>query len=234
MDSFEERVKTARSFISLLTKFFWEDPEVKKDLLHVNLGYETFIPDEVRELLRTLNSDQTARFIRFLPDYLVVRRDGSLVFMLEYKVSKTPRYSEGEDQWHIAQMESAPFENYLTLTEKLGLRIAICLFVPYCEKPIYMDRVQRYKENLIRSSVRPRSSLGSGTPYVNVDTRGLSLLTYFLKEELGVEGSIIKRCFSKDFWRELEENEHLRVRHHPNSPYKDRSVRWDVESMMAF
>ncbi len=231
MSDFVHRTRTAQAFIDIFKKYFWDTPNIAHKFFHVNLGYENIVPQDVRELLRTLYSDKTACFIRFLPDFIVVRKEEPLVLMLEYKVCKTPRYSEGERQWYIAQIEAAPFENYLRLAENLELKVAICLFMPYSEKPIYIDWVNKFAYSLIRHHTRPEASLGSGTPYVNIDTRRLSTFVDFLRTELNIDIATLKECFSEQFWNELRTNNYLKVQHHPDSPYKNRTINWDIDSM---
>jgi len=233
MGSFEERKKTTEAFISIFEKHFWNKEEIKNKFLHVSIGYENFIPQEVQQILKRLHYNNTAQFIRFLPDNLVVSKRGDIVLLFEYKVSKTPRYSEHENQWFIAQLEAAPFENYLNLVKKLNVKVAICLFVPYNETPIYIDWVENFEKNLYRPPVKPKHSLGSGTPYVNIDVRNLTIFVKFLKEELKIKKSILEQCFSKSFWDELQNNPNLQVNHHQNSPYKNYRIEWDIDKIWA-
>lgn len=229
MPSFRERIDTTRAFISTFSFHFWEYPQIKSRFLHVQFGYESFVSDDVRSELRTVHDDETVLFVRFLPDFIVFDRQSRKGMLLEYKVSRTPRYSEGDNQWYIAQVESTAYYNYLNLYEKLNLKIAICLFVPYCKIPIFFDWIQNYEKALYRPPTVPQRSLGSGTPYVNVDVRKLKLLWSFLIEDLKIEKEILKKCFTDNFWKTLKNDPLLQTKHHPKSPYKDYKVEWITE-----
>lgn len=95
MTTFQDRLEQADSLIELLRDGYWSNPAIRQGhgFLHAGYGYETHVPEEMRNLLIE-RDDPTARAIRFKPDFLLIQSAGTRqeVILLEYKTTTTPRY----------------------------------------------------------------------------------------------------------------------------------------------
>lgn len=160
----------------------------------IPFGYETHINDEVRELLRFVQNE-TASHIKFAPDYFVVDRSApENVYLLEFKCTRTPLYSprrinmlrrEASDSSLgaevIGQMEQAPYENYLRLSQ-MNMQVAILNYCAYASQKLLCEFVEKIKV-IHHDIVRLPTLRGSRTPFINFDLRSMRSLTNFLGEE---------------------------------------------------
>ena len=210
--SFEERIAIANSLVTALTQNFW-DKVKHHGILHVPYGYEHHVPESVQNRLKRIYTT-TARHIRFTPDYFIVTNNK--VFLLEYKVMKTPRYSEGERQWDIGQMEADAWENYRNL-QRANIEIAILIYCPYHSRPLLCG----YPDDdwIIRERTQVITTRGSGTPYVNIDLLKIEIFDHFVAEEMGISHSEIETLLDHSFFDDLRNNPLLQTTHHPRSPY---------------
>lgn len=228
---FEERSKETGLVIETVVRGLWEHPAVKKWMIHVQYGYETHIPPDVRERLRYLYN-ATSRYIRFAPDFFVLdtSKPDSL-YLLEYKCTRTPLYSERRiealrrkaqdlhlDWPDIGQWEASAFDNYKALWG-IGVRVAVLNYCPYHSRPLVCDFVDRAVE-LGRFSVTTNTATGSRTPFVNLDLRMLRSLDQFLADEHGLERKLVKTLCDKIAERLQAE---LPVTHHRASPFSKRT-----------
>jgi hypothetical protein len=195
----------------------------------VPFGYETHISDSVRRLLRFIRTP-TSKYIKYAPDYFVIdKRCPDKVYLLEFKATRTPLYSENRINnirksagdrticWsNIGQMEELAHENYISLT-KLNVRVVILNYCAYYEMPLLCDNVNKFKI-IYKDSLKSRRGTGSGTPWVNFDTRSVMTFQDFLCQEHCFSNSEIAKLVS-DAIDEL--NRELPVSHHPDSPRKN-------------
>lgn len=160
----------------------------------VPLGYETYITDKVRELLRFVQNE-TSAYIKFAPDFFVVDKSNpENLYLLEFKCTRTPLYSPRRinmlrlrasdstlEAEAIGQMEQAPFENYLRLNQ-MRVRVAILNHCAYADQILLCELVEKIKV-IHRDVVQTTTFKGSRTPFVNIDLRSMRSLTNFLVEE---------------------------------------------------
>lgn len=213
-NSFKGRTEVANAFIKLMIEHYWNKlKEFAIQVKHVEYGYETKVPEDARDLLKKIYTP-TALHIRFAPDYFIVTAEK--VFLLEYKVMKTPRYIEKNDQWNIGQMEADAWDNYMNL-RKAGIDIAILIYCPYYPRPLLCGFPN---ENwLKRGRTRVKATRGSGTPYVNVNLSCIDEFDVFVGKELKIPCEVTKQLLDHNFFKELRENPLLQTSHDRNSPY---------------
>jgi hypothetical protein len=212
-NSFEDRIEVANALVNALNRYYWERLPQQYGVLHVAYGYETHVPRHVQDRLKRIYTT-TARHIRFTPDYFIVA--GNTVLLFEYKVMKTPRYSERERQWNIGQMEADAWENYMNLL-RADIDIAILIYCPYHPRPLLCGCPD---ENwLVRARTHVQATRGSGTPYVNVDLSCIDEFDVFSTETLGIPLNLTRHLLDHSFFNELMNNPLLQTSHHPRSPY---------------
>lgn len=223
---FKDRSEGSDILIEVVCRHIWDQSRL---LYHVETGYETHIEEDVRSYLRYVRNE-TARHIRFAPDFLVIERQKpENVYFLEYKCTQTPLYSprriaeiaeqagkEALDWPDIGQCEAEAYDNYMALSE-IGIRVAILNYVSYHERLLLCDFVDTVKE-LRRYFVTTDTKTGSKTPYINFDVTPMRTLQTFLAEEHPIEAHSIKPYF-QEICSELQGR--LPTRHHENSPLYD-------------
>ena len=221
---FQDRTDASNILIQIVKQHIWDNLPT---LYHVEMGYETHIPDRVREALRYVRN-VTARHVRFAPDFLVVdSRNPESVYLLEYKCTQTPLYSsyrinqiaeqaERESlSWEdIGQCESDAFDNYVALSE-MGIRVAILNYIAYHDRLLLCDFIENITE-LYRDRVTSATQRGSRTPFVNFDANDMRTLQTFLVETHGIQGITNAPHFGIAC-SELQQQ--LPIKHHPRSPY---------------
>jgi hypothetical protein len=206
---FSDRARDAQTVVDIMRQTLWENPEVKRRLVHVEYGYETHIPPEVRERMRHIYDSATARYIRFAPDFFVLDlHNTDCLYLLEYKCTRTPLFSSrrieelragakpGLDWPDIGQWEAAAYENYRTLW-RAGIRVAVLNWCAYHPRLLLCDFMDKAIEPLGCFSVT-ETLTGSRTPYVNLDLREFRTLADFLIEEHKLAGlplaSVVREC----------------------------------------
>ena len=221
---FQDRSNTSDILIQVVKRHIWDKLPT---LYHVEMGYETHIPDEVRQALRYVRTE-TARHVRFVPDFLVVdSRNPESAYLLEYKCTQTPLYSSHRiDQiakqannpslsWEdIGQCESDAFDNYAALSE-IGIRVAILNYIAYHERLLLCDFIENIEE-LHRDQVTSATQRGSRTPFVNFDANDMRTLQTFLAQTHGIQGISNAPHFGvacSDLQQQLP------IKHHPRSPF---------------
>lgn len=228
---FSDRTHDAQTLVNIIKETLWENPVVKGRLAHVEYGYETHIPPEIRERMRYIYSSATARYIRFAPDFFVLDLHNSdCLYLLEYKCTRTPLFSSkrieelragarpGLDWPDIGQWEESAYENYRTLW-KAGIRVAVLNWCAYHPRLLLCDFMDKAIEPLGRFSVTGTFT-GSRTPYVNLDLREFRTLADFLIEEHQLAGlqlaSVIRDCCNRAIDALCQA---LPVTHDPRSPH---------------
>ena len=158
-------------------------------LAHIKAGV-----DEVRERLRFVQNE-TSAYIKFAPDYFVVDNSNpENLYLLEFKCTRTPLYSPRRinmlrlrasdstlEAEAIGQMEQAPYENYLRLSQ-MNIRVAILNYCAYASQKFLCEFVEKIRV-IHHDVVRLPTLRGSRTPFINFDLRSMWSLTNFLSEE---------------------------------------------------
>ena len=227
--NFQERSDASDIVIRVTKQHVWSKTP---NLYHVETGYETHIPDHVRDALRYVRT-KTARHVRYAPDFLILdnqRPDNT--YLLEYKSTQTPIYSQRLiDQitrkatrqpfsWQdIGRCEQEAFDNYTELRE-MGIRVAVLYYIAYHERLLLCDFIQNIEE-IDRSGSLVGSGLGSRTPIVNFDSRSMRSLPRFLSDTHGIPLETVASYF-QTACRELRKL--LPVEHHPDSPQARRET----------
>ena len=220
---FKDRSEGSDILIDVVRRHIWDRSRL---LYHVETGYETHIEEDVRSYLRYVRNE-TARHIRFAPDFLVIERQKpENVYFLEYKCTQTPLYSprriaeiaeqagkESLDWPDIGQCEAEAYDNYMALSE-IGVRVAILNYVSYHERLLLCDFVDKVTA-LYRDRVTTQTQRGSKTPYINFDVTPMRTLQEFLSEEHPIESHRIQTVF-QEICSELQQR--LQTRHNEKSP----------------
>lgn len=217
--SFRERTAIANKLINELTAAYWETEKIKMghSILHVPYGYETHIPSQALNILKKIYT-KTSKHIRFTPDFILLQEGSQKIFLYEYKVTKTPRYSLGDEQWNFGQIEADAWENYMNLINA-GIDVAVVVYCPYHSRPLLCDVVSSNWISTERTKVR--SSTGSGTPYVNVNFKNISVFEDFMHTYFNVPLVVSLKLLSADFFERLRTDHLLTVTHSDSSPYNN-------------
>ena len=226
---FKDRSEGSDVLVEVVKQHIWNRSHL---LYHVETGYETHIPEEARSYLRYVRND-TARHIRFAPDFFVLERDNpDNVYFLEYKCTQTPLYSKNriaevaekagrealdwQENWpDIGQCEAEAYDNYVELN-KIGVRVAILNYVAYHDRFLLCDFVDKVKE-LRRYFVTTDTETGSRTPYINFDVTPMRTIQEFLEEEHPIPSGSMTPYFEA-MCSQLQRQ--LPTRHHRKSPLK--------------
>lgn len=220
MSRFNQRTQTSDELIKLLSNYYWNTDSIKRtnQIVHFEYGYETHINQEVQTKLRVRQS-KTAKHIRFVPDFLVFKaNNNNSDFLLEYKVTKTPRYSYRDKQWNYGQIEADALENYLNLSS-IGICVAVLIYCPYHSRPLlcgFPDSNWIYGQRQ-----RTSSSSGSGTDYYNIDLTKILEFSSFMESFMGVSSSTTDNLLNKNFFKEIKNNDSLLTTHDKNSFYNN-------------
>ncbi len=212
---FTARTETATAIVDLMKERYWSHDLIRgRNVLHADYGYETYTEDEIRTALIALRS-VTSRHIRFSPDAMIILRSRK-VELLDYKVTRTPRYTLRNGQWDSGQMEADAWENYANLT-KAGVKVAVLTYCPYHSRPLLCD--YPHEEWLTQTRRAVQSSAGSGTDYVNVDLRRLRTFHGFMADEFDIPDAITTALLGEEFWITLRDDKPLEVQHDQKSTF---------------
>jgi hypothetical protein len=217
--SFYERTTTANILISEMNAAYWEKEEIKAkhSIMHIPYGYETHISFQSQNVLKKIYT-KTSKHIRFTPDFILLQEGNQKIFLYEYKVTKTPRYSLGTKQWDSGQIEADAWENYINLINA-GIDVAVVIYCPYHARPLLCDVVS---QNWISTErARVISSAGSGTPYVNINLREINTLENFMHSYFNVPLSLSCKLLSVDFFKRVMSNPHLTTTHSNKSHFNN-------------
>lgn len=113
--SFFNRTSVANIIIDILERQYWSRLQKPFQTAHESYGYETHISDGAQNILKR-DYSKTARHIRFTPDYVLARKlptNDYKTVLLEYKVTRTPRFTLRDKQWFEGQIEADAWENYM-------------------------------------------------------------------------------------------------------------------------
>jgi hypothetical protein len=217
---FADRCDKSLVFIELMERHFWQQTDTleKYAIQHCPLGYETFMPSDTVKAILSM-STKTAKFIRNLPDYMILQRrsgcaDGvevrykDSVMLIDYKVVSTPRYSLGAEQWDIGQVKASSWDYYKMLSELLGLQIVLLTYCPYHSRPLLCEYV--LDELLVDDKAKACSS---NAAYYNTRLTEMRTFEEFMLDEYNIEADM------SDFYAEAREHPVLPICHHPASVY---------------
>ena len=182
----------------------------------VPFGYETYITNEARRLLRFVRNE-TASHIKFAPDHFVVDKSApENVYLMEFKCTRTPLYSprrigmlqrKASDSTltaeTIGQMEQGPYENYSRLRQ-MNVKVAILNYCAYANQRLLCEFVERIKV-IHHDIVQLPTVRGSRTPFINFDLRSMrSVEDFFLEEHSKLRRELLSKYVS-DTIHKLEE-----------------------------
>lgn len=225
---FAHRTEVSTRIIHELNDNYWLTDIIKNKYLihHIPYGYETHIDENTRKVLIS-KSSKTAKHIRFTPDFLLFQNNNSMDFLLEYKVTKTPRYSFGKAQWNYGQIEADAWDNYMNLMNA-NINVAIIIYCPYHNRPLLCDIPS---QNWIFQGRQSTSmSRGSGTDFVNIDLTQLSTFDDFMEKIFNIPTNITKSLLNASFFNRLKDTNILQIDHHPSSYLKNikAGFNWDT------
>ena len=218
MTDFRQRAERAERLIEILEEQYWNTPEIRQHhgVLHSKTGYETHIPDEMRQVL--IHADNpTARAVRFRPDYITGRLRPTHVSFMEYKATTTPRYKREERQWNEGQIEADALDHYLTLDAQ-NVLIGIVIYCSYHEQPLLCDYPRAEWRKNGRQRVK-KTRRGSGTDYYNLDLSKLQPFGVFMEKEFAVPAATSKHLIANTLAK-IQNEPLLQTQHHKNSPYR--------------
>lgn len=140
-------------------------------------GYENFISENTRGLLRNIHNNPTVTFLRYLPD-LFAHKEGKS-FFIELKVMDSPiKYQSRVDTLkglsghndlstsNIGVVETASINNYKKLTS-IGVDILVIVYCTYNQKVILAE----WENNIVtfyNDVVKIGEGNASFTPYTNI------------------------------------------------------------------
>jgi hypothetical protein len=205
---FGDRTTQGNTLVEQVNSVLWEHPSFKSRFQHIPFGYESHIPDHVRQRLRFIRT-VTARHIKFAPDFFLLDNESAgRVYLLEYKCTQTPialasrvrkvASAAGKPQLKaedIGQWEQMAYDNYLAL-QSLGVSIAIINYCAYHSRLILCDFVENV-DVLLRAEVTTSTVTGSRTPFINFDMNSMRTLNTFLSDEHGIAPAIIDPIFEE-------------------------------------
>lgn len=214
---FRSRTGTADKFIDRMKEFYWQSEVLRRHQIHMQeYGYENHISQEMMGILRNRRSN-TAKFVRYAPDFILC--DERQEVLLEYKVTRTPRYTFRDLQWDRGQIEADALDNYLNLLQA-GIEVIILLYCPYHSYPILCGRPDRAW--IVNDRQRTYQSMGSGTEFYNIDLEAMTHFDVLMEEQFG-----IPRAESRPLIREMLavtiNDPELRTQHAQRSGYNDRA-----------
>lgn len=225
--SFSDRTLASDILIQKLIDYYWSLLSQQINLIHEPYGYETHISERAQNLLKR-DYSTTAKHIRFTPDYILSRRENNYqkTILLEYKVTKTPRFTLRDKQWNVGQIEADAWDNYMNLVNA-QVEVAILIYCPYHSRPLLCDYPSL--NWLINTRQQTRNSAGSGTDFVNINLHQIRSFDDFMANEFGVDQQYSQSLLSRTFFYELMNDENLQTNHHWRSHYKDNvtGFNWD-------
>lgn len=221
--SFNQRTNLSDKLINILNNYYWNTDDIKNKykMLHVPYGYENFFNLEIQEKMKHRYTD-TTKFIRYSPDYFILQENSNNDCFLEYKVTKTPRFSFKEKQWDYGQIEADALENYFKLIS-IGIDVAIVIYCPYHKRPLLCGIPNN--DWIIGDRQRTASSNGSGTDYYNIDLSKISSFPKFFNDFFNVPIAITQQLLNQDFFDTLKNDNQLKTEHASRSYYNNKNYK---------
>lgn len=189
MSGFEVRRDLADRMAGALARHVLSLPP----LLRVDLGAEFQLPPEFHAPLRQLDS-VTARFLRYMPDSVLLDPRRGVVYLVEFKAMTTPLRSPSRLRVlrehsnyadlaaaNVGVVETAALDTYRRLTAA-GLQVALIVYCSYHPQRLLAEWEQELV--LLHSDrVRYGSERASFTPYTNLHLDHMRPLAAFLQQE---------------------------------------------------
>jgi len=228
---FEKRIGQAQKLVQVVEERLWIPLKVwlrseGGNLYHFPYGYEVHMSEEVKQFLVKFR-DSTSIFIRFIPDYVLglERKERKVVYLLEYKSMTTPRWTEGDNQWNVGQVEADAWENYMRLID-IGINVVLFVYCSYHRRPLLMD-FPRHDFIYRKRQETKYTETGSGTPYYNIDLMKIRSVDRFLEEEFSIPCEVFMP-YLLDTLKAIGSEELLQTRHDKRSKYKNVKIEWEI------
>ena len=210
---FHGRSAESAALARLLHTHLWDNSQIseQRGVLIMPHGYER-LPNPLPDRIRARN-DPSALRIRHRPDYLVSTPELEDVY-LDYKVSRTPRYSEGQRETDIIPIEAAAWDECMRLSQR-GDRVALLVFCPYHPRQLTCEFLG--PRIYYRRAQDPRNTQrGSSERFVNVDLSRFRTLSEFLYDELGLPINLTQPLL-EEFMKEAINEPLLKILRDPRS-----------------
>lgn len=188
---FEDRSAMEKKMSVALTDFF-----VGLGFQIVNIGYENVFPQQIRDKLRSIYSDPTVLFVRFLPDKFAYLND-KIIFLLEYKTCNTPIRLQSRIDFlikhsgiktlsskNVAAIETSSLDNYRKISS-LGVKILLVIYSDFHDRPLVAEWFNRVKV-FFQDNVKLGEGNASFTPYSDVNLDEFADLRDFMVKEFGL------------------------------------------------
>lgn len=159
-------------------------------------GYENFVSENTRGLLRNIHNDTTVTFLRYLPD-LFAHANGKS-FFIELKVMDSPiKYQSrvntlkdlsGHNDLstsNIGVVETASINNYKKITS-IGVEILLIVYCTYNQKFILAE----WEKNIVtfyNDVVKIGEGNASFTPYTNIHLDKMRTLKELLLSDFKID-----------------------------------------------
>lgn len=159
---------------------------------------------EGHRILRYVRNE-TAEFIRYSPDYVIVdRKKPENVYLVDFKCCRTPIALQSRinklrrlasdptlSSDVIGQMELGAYENYDKL-HGMNVRTAALTYCAYAvaDKMLTCEFVENMKI-LFKGHLTTQTMTGSGTPFVNFDFRSNRSIVDFLCDEHTLDQGLV-------------------------------------------
>ena len=188
--TFEHLTFKERTLAEIVERYVWNNLE---DVKHFPYGYETYIPQDIRNILGRFSVDDnpTARHIRHAPDALIVRQNADVLYLVDYKSTTVPMWSQrliGEisrnagkrvDWTDIGVIHTTSYDNYVKLQE-IGVKVAILTYIAYHDRLLLCDFIETMEE--LRRAPVAFTDKGSGKDVINFDASQMRTLEEFLAD----------------------------------------------------
>jgi len=187
---FQERINLANNMESKLVSFL-----KLKNFMVEKTGYEHYISPEMREKLRTIHTNPTVTFLRYLPDYFAIYE--GKYFFIEFKVMDSPirldsrvedlKSRTGIDDLsknNIGVVETAAINNYQRLSD-LGVKILVVVYCTFNNRLLLVD----WENNIIKffnDKVKIGDGNASFTPFTNIHLDKMKSIKDFMLSEFNI------------------------------------------------
>lgn len=196
--AFEYLASKERTLAEIIERYVWNNLE---GVEHFPYGYETYIPQNIRNILGrfSVEDNPTARHIRHAPDALIVRQNADVLYLLDYKSTTVPMWSQrliGDisrnagrpvDWKDIGVIHTTSYDNYVKLQE-IGVKVAILTYIAYHDRLLLCDYIETMEE--LRRAPVAFTDKGSGKDVINFDASRMRTLEEFLADTHGAAANI--------------------------------------------
>lgn len=215
--TFQQRTNFSSRLIDYLNKYYWNRNIIKNNykMLQIPYGYENYFTEEHQEKMKHRYTN-TTKFIRYSPDFFIMQENSDRDCFLEYKVTKTPRYTFKNSQWNYGQIEADALENYLKLAE-LQVNVAVVIYCPYHSRPLLCGIPSL--EWIVGNRQRTPNSIGSRTDFYNINLLKIPSFSKFMETFFNIPVQESKNLLNQEFFNLLKNDDTLQTEHAPRSVY---------------